>query len=62
MERNNDLMVVMEWQPEGKRQMGCTTKDRMEKDSESGAHTGWCGPAGQKTGANHKAGLVGDYS
>ena len=59
-ERNDDCMVAMEWQPEGKRKWddlkphgeGRWKKNPGKRD----------GPAGRKSGAQRKTGLVGEGS
>ena len=56
-ERNDDCMVAMEWQPEGKRKVGgpkTTWRRTVEKESRQESWT-----SRQKSGAQHKTGLVG---
>ena len=52
-ERNDDCMVAMEWQPEGKRKVG--REERWKKNPGKRGR-----PAGQKSGAQHKTELVGE--
>ena len=59
-ERNDDRMVAMEWQPEGKRKVGLlktTWRRTVEKESRQ-AERG--GPALRKSGAQRKTELVGE--
>ena len=57
-ERYDDCMVVMEWQPEGKKE-GKELKPQGEGQWEKNPDKR-DGPAGQKSGAQWKAGLVGE--
>ena len=56
--RNDDCMVVMQWQPEGKRKVVWpkTTWRRSEWEKNPDKRGG---PAGWKSGVQHKTGLVG---
>ena len=58
-ERDDDYMVAMEWQPEGKRR---EKWDDLKPHGEERWKKNACkrgGPAGQKSGAQHKTGLLG---